>query len=159
MRIKQSICYPCFKPDNVSLGDLFEAAAKIGYAAIELWARGDDFEEVMALAKRSGLAVASMSGHKSLPDGLNKRFYPVGMKIEKGQADNIQTLILEKIADRPYISQKELAEDMGLDVSTINYHVNMMAGAGLILSEKKGRTKRYYVSPDIEGVEEVTEET
>ena len=40
---------------------------------MELWARGDDFEEVIATAKRHNLAVASMTGHASLPDGLNKR--------------------------------------------------------------------------------------
>jgi hydroxypyruvate isomerase len=48
-------------------------ATEIGYAAVELWGRGDDFEDVMALAKRYKLAVASMIGHTSLPDGLNKR--------------------------------------------------------------------------------------
>lgn len=73
MRIKQSICYPLFKPDDMPLEALFEKAADIGYAAIELWGRGDDFEKIMALARKYDLAVASMSGHASLPDGLNKR--------------------------------------------------------------------------------------
>jgi hydroxypyruvate isomerase len=57
----------------MSLELLFQTAAEMGYAAVELWQRGDDFEKVMALAKEYGLAVASMSGHASLPDGLNKR--------------------------------------------------------------------------------------
>ncbi len=73
MRIKQSICYPLFKPQDMGLEALFKTAAEIGYAAVELWGRGEDFEEIMALAKRHRLAVASMSGHASLPDGLNKR--------------------------------------------------------------------------------------
>jgi hydroxypyruvate isomerase len=73
MRIKQSICYPLFMPKDMALADLVATAAEIGYAAIELWARNDDFEEVVALAKEHNLAVASMSGHASLPDGLNKR--------------------------------------------------------------------------------------
>ncbi|MFN2129140.1 MAG: hydroxypyruvate isomerase family protein [Anaerolineae bacterium] len=73
MRIKQSICYPIFRPKDMSLDDLFRTAAEIGYAAVELWERGDDFEEVVETAKRHDLAVASMSGHASLPDGLNKR--------------------------------------------------------------------------------------
>jgi hydroxypyruvate isomerase len=73
MSIKQSICYPLFKPPEMSLELLFKTAKEIGYAAIELWAREDDFEEVMALAKKYDLAVASMTGHASLPDGLNKR--------------------------------------------------------------------------------------
>jgi len=57
----------------MSLDLLIEHAAKVGYAAIELWGRDAQFEEIMALAKRHNLAVASMSGHNSLPDGLNKR--------------------------------------------------------------------------------------
>jgi hydroxypyruvate isomerase len=73
MPIKQAICYPMFKPDTMSLEVLFEAAAEMGYAAVELWARGDDFEDVISLARRYNLAVASMIGHGSLPDGLNKR--------------------------------------------------------------------------------------
>ena len=73
MRIKQSICYPIFRPKDMSLDDLFRTAVEIGYAAVELWERGDDFEEVVETAKRHDLAVASMSGHASLPDGLNKR--------------------------------------------------------------------------------------
>jgi len=73
MRIKQSICYPIFRPKDMSLDDLFQTAAEIGYAAVELWGRGDDFGEVAETAKRHNLAIASMSGHASLPDGLNKR--------------------------------------------------------------------------------------
>jgi hydroxypyruvate isomerase len=57
----------------MALADLVATAAEIGYAAIELWTRNADFEDVMELAKRHKLAVASMSGHASLPDGLNKR--------------------------------------------------------------------------------------
>jgi hydroxypyruvate isomerase len=73
MRIKQSLCYPIFRPKEMSLDELFGTAAETGYAAVELWERGDDFEEVVALAHEHNLVVASMSGHASLPDGLNKR--------------------------------------------------------------------------------------
>jgi len=73
MRIKQSMCYPMFKPADMSLDDLFKIGAAIGYAAVELWTRGPDFEEVVETAHKYGLVVASMSGHDSLPDGLNKR--------------------------------------------------------------------------------------
>jgi len=73
MRIKQSLCYPIFKPKDMSLDELFQVGAEIGYAAVELWSRGDDFEEVVETAKRYNLVVASMCGHASLPDGLNKR--------------------------------------------------------------------------------------
>ena len=73
MPIRQSICYPLFMPKEMALAELVETAASIGYAAIELWGRPPEFEEIMTLAKTNRLAVASMSGHGSLPDGLNKR--------------------------------------------------------------------------------------
>ena len=47
MRIKQSMCYPIFKPKDMSLDELFKIGTEIGYAAVELWGRGDDFEEVV----------------------------------------------------------------------------------------------------------------
>ena len=73
MRIQQSACYPIFRPKDMSLDDLFKSVAEIGFAAVELWGRGSDFEEVVSLAHKHKLVVASMCGHDSLPDGLNKR--------------------------------------------------------------------------------------
>ncbi|MBL7199416.1 MAG: TIM barrel protein [Anaerolineae bacterium] len=73
MHMKQSLCYPIFRSKYVSLDELFGVASEIGYAAVELWDRGDDLEEVVGTAKAHGLVVASMTGHASLPDGLNKR--------------------------------------------------------------------------------------
>ena len=89
MRIKQSICYPIFRPKDMSLDDLFRTAAEIGYAAVELWERSDDFEEVVETAKRHDLAVASMSGHASLPDGLNKRSNHERIKAELRESIDI----------------------------------------------------------------------
>lgn len=73
MRIKQSICYPIYDLKGMSLDDLFAAAAEIGYAAAEMWSRGNDFEEVVELAKKHNLVLASMMGHNSQPFALNKR--------------------------------------------------------------------------------------
>ena len=72
MRVKQSLCYMLYRPEGMSLDEQFGLVAGIGYAAIELWGRGDDFLEVVETAHRHGLVVASMCGHASLPDGLNK---------------------------------------------------------------------------------------
>jgi len=74
MRIQQSVCYPVFGTlEEKTLDDLFKVAAGIGYVAVELWQRGDDFEQIVEMARRHNLVVASMVGHASLPDGLNKR--------------------------------------------------------------------------------------
>ena len=73
MRIKQSLCYPILQSTELSLDQLFEAVAEIGFCAIEMWAADEGFEQVVALARKHHLAVASMMGHGSLDDGLNKR--------------------------------------------------------------------------------------
>ena len=70
MRIKQSVVYPIIKPADMSMDKLCKESAKIGYAAIEMWGRGDDFEEVIATAKKYKLVVAGMCGHGA---GLNTR--------------------------------------------------------------------------------------
>jgi hydroxypyruvate isomerase len=52
----------------------------MGFAAIELWKPGDDFEEVIELAQAHDLAIATISGHDSLAVGLN----------DPGQHDRIE---------------------------------------------------------------------
>ena len=70
MRIRQSVCYPMFKPESMSLDTLFQAAARVGYEAMEFWHRDEHSDEAIALAKRYGLQVAVMCAHQSLTDGL-----------------------------------------------------------------------------------------
>jgi hydroxypyruvate isomerase len=67
MRIKQSLCYPMMnkQPDYEAL---FAAAAEIGFAAVELWRRNEDFTRMLAAARRNKLVVCSMVGHSG---GLN----------------------------------------------------------------------------------------
>ena len=72
MRIKQSVCYPILKPDDMSFDVLFRAIAEIGYPAVELWSREDNFGKVVDLADRYGLVIVSMAGHIPYFDGLNK---------------------------------------------------------------------------------------
>ena len=76
MRVKQSFCIPCYLNDKVNPGDLFREAKKIGFSAAEFWDReglkNPDYEETIDLAKKHGLEIASMCGHTSLSDGLNK---------------------------------------------------------------------------------------
>ena len=73
MRIKQSVCYPILKTAGVSFDALFKTLADIGLAAVEMWGRGPEFDEVIAAAKKHNLVVASMCGHGTLASGLNTR--------------------------------------------------------------------------------------
>ena len=73
MPVKQCLVLPIFyKPDLTTLDAFCATVAEIGYAGIELMRPGDELPEIVATAQRHGLAVASMVGHASLPDGLNK---------------------------------------------------------------------------------------
>jgi hydroxypyruvate isomerase len=72
--LKQSFCYPMYVSKDVPLALVIKRAAQIGYAAVELWGRENaPFDELCDLAAKYDIAVASMCGHNSLRDGLNKR--------------------------------------------------------------------------------------
>ncbi|OGV78936.1 MAG: xylose isomerase [Lentisphaerae bacterium RIFOXYB12_FULL_65_16] len=73
MRVKQSVCFPIFKLEKMTQDDLFRLSKEMGYVAVEMWFRPDNFEEIVGMAKKHGLVLASMCGHQSLTDGLNKR--------------------------------------------------------------------------------------
>ena len=96
-RIKQSFCYPCFvRGNDLSIEQLIEGAAHIGYAGIELWARADiPFDEIVDVAAKHSLVIPSMIGHDSLTDGLNK----------KENHDRIEQELIESI---------ELASNLGI---------------------------------------------
>jgi hydroxypyruvate isomerase len=72
-KIRQSFCYPLFQTKGASLLDTFKKAREIGYEATELWGRPPEFDELCAAIKQAGLKIASMAGHASLKDGLNKK--------------------------------------------------------------------------------------
>lgn len=72
-RIKQSFCYPLFEKPDMDLASLFREAAQIGYAAVEFWRRPENYAQVIEWAHAAGLVVASINGHGTLEDGLNKR--------------------------------------------------------------------------------------
>jgi hydroxypyruvate isomerase len=67
-RIKQSVCSWCFARGGVTMEQIIKEAAKIGYASVEM-----PGEHYWGLIKDEGMCIATIIGHKSLPDGLNKR--------------------------------------------------------------------------------------
>ena len=74
MPIKQSFCYPMYATDTYTAEDVFKRAADTGYDAVEFWARDQygDHRELFDSARNAGLVIASMIGHGSLDDGMNK---------------------------------------------------------------------------------------
>ncbi len=71
MTIKQSVSIPILPQDAMPLEQLLAEIAAIGFPAIEIWERGEDFAELCQIAANCGLELISMIGHKSLSDGLN----------------------------------------------------------------------------------------
>ena len=74
MPIRQSFCYPMYTAKDLTDEALFAGARAIGYEAMEIWARDmfPDFRTVLQAGRDAGLAIAGMSGHASLPDGMNR---------------------------------------------------------------------------------------
>ena len=67
-RIKQSLAWWCFERGDMTPEKLVRAAAEIGYAGVELVK-----EEHWQLVRDHGLALASVDGHRSIEQGLNRR--------------------------------------------------------------------------------------
>ena len=71
-RINQSYCLGLFQKDGITLDELIRRSKEVGYAAVEIWQRDRaPFEELVETTQKHGMPIASMSGHQSLPDGLN----------------------------------------------------------------------------------------
>ncbi|MBZ0299504.1 MAG: TIM barrel protein [Anaerolineae bacterium] len=66
--LKQSAAWWCFVPAVMTPEAFVQAAADIGYNAVELVP-----QEYWPLVKEHGLSIASVGGHGPLTDGLNKR--------------------------------------------------------------------------------------
>ncbi len=66
--IKQSLAWWCFARGEMTPERLMRAAAEIGYAALELVD-----QQYWPLTKEHGLKIASIVGHQSIEQGLNRR--------------------------------------------------------------------------------------
>ncbi len=66
--INQSIVFGCFTRGGAPPELVIREAAKIGYKSVEMLS-----QEYWDFVRENGMRVAIIVGHKSLPDGLNKR--------------------------------------------------------------------------------------
>jgi len=67
-RLKQSLAWWCFVPGAMTPEALLRTAAEIGYGAVELVP-----PEHWQLVREHGLRIASIAGHASIAEGLNRR--------------------------------------------------------------------------------------
>lgn len=67
-QFQQSVSWWCFSPKLMTPEALLQTASQIGYTAVELVE-----PEFWPLVRDAGLKIASMRGHESISDGLNRR--------------------------------------------------------------------------------------
>ena len=85
---------------------------------------------------------------KSKRFGLYRRFYPMHMRIpEDGffAPNEIQKTIIDLIGAQPGITQKEIAQRLGLTPPTVNYHVGILAEHKQIRVDRAGRKTHCFV--------------
>jgi hydroxypyruvate isomerase len=71
-KLNQSFCLPLYLKGETSVDELAGKAKEIGFKAVEVWQRAEaPFEELVEATQKHGLVISQMSGHYSLPDGLN----------------------------------------------------------------------------------------
>ncbi len=114
--VRQSLVLPPFHLQGAKNLDLIETAATVGYEAIEVWGREDDFDSIVESAHAKGMVVASMVGHWTHEEGLND---PANhSRIEDELIESIDLAAKFKIPGiiclsgnrRPGVSDQEAAE-------------------------------------------------
>ncbi len=83
---------------------------------------------------------------KSRRDGMYKRFYAFGMTLTTHviTLSPIQRQILDLITVAPGISQKEVAEELGISAPAVVYHMGVLHANRLVRREKNGVKVRYF---------------
>jgi predicted transcriptional regulator len=83
--------------------------------------------------------------------GTRRCFFPADMRIPEQETalKAGQRLIIEKILEQPGISQKEIADSLGVSPATVSYHVKGLLELGVVDSERYGMRLRYYINPNM----------
>jgi len=110
-RIKQSVCYWCFAKD-LTPEQMIKEAAKIGYASVEMPPK-----ESWNMVRDAGMKIATIIGHSSLGDGLNKRSNHD--RIEEELLKNIDTAVEYEIPGLICFSgnREGLPDDEGIEIT------------------------------------------
>ncbi|HEV8595313.1 MAG TPA: winged helix-turn-helix transcriptional regulator, partial [Thermoplasmata archaeon] len=80
---------------------------------------------------------------KSKRFGLYRRFYPMNFRVpadDAFQPNDIQGTIIQVIRDTPGITQKEIADRLGITPPTVNYHIGVLSDRNLVRVERRGRS-------------------
>jgi predicted transcriptional regulator len=83
--------------------------------------------------------------------GTNRCFFPAEMRIppQGSTLKASQRLIIERIVEEPGISQKDIADSLGVSSSTVNYHITGLLKLGVVETERKGMRLKYYINREM----------
>lgn len=82
-------------------------------------------------------------------DKFYSRFYPKGMKItplDAAQLNKIQKIIVNKIRERPGLTQNEIITILGASQQVVSYNLTKLARDNVLKIVKEGREKRYFIN-------------
>jgi predicted transcriptional regulator len=114
---------------------------------------GDHFRSIQ---RSVDLEVGTLSHHINVlekeqliiseQDGINRLFYPAGMKghDDKVRLSRVQENILKSIRTTPGRTQSEIAKELGVSRKIIFYHVRFLRDSGMVNEDQVGRSPRYY---------------
>ena len=85
---------------------------------------------------------------RSVRDGRLKRFYLAGTQIPENlrmTPEEMREAVVELVARRPGISQKEVIDELGIDRDTVGYHLRELVAQGRLEDSKQGKYTVYRV--------------
>lgn len=82
---------------------------------------------------------------KGVRDGFRTRFYVRGPKIiMESYLTRTQIQLVEAISANPGLTQKELAQLLGLPRESVSYHTKQLAAKGRLAIKQEGKWRRYW---------------
>jgi predicted transcriptional regulator len=124
-------------------GDYFSSIGK----ALNI--SGGNLAYHLRVLEREGKLVSRM-------DGIYKRFYPRGARIEysaENELSSVQKSIYDAIEETPGIIQREIASLLGVTSATVSYHLGKLVSRGMVMARRKGMAMRYFIpTKKVEGV-------
>jgi DNA-binding MarR family transcriptional regulator len=87
---------------------------------------------------------------RSRRDGLYRRFYPAGYKIDENNLNisPIQRSILDLIDERPGLSQKDISRELDVSSSTVNYNIKSLKSRHMLKVVRDGKMTRVFREKD-----------
>ncbi len=83
---------------------------------------------------------------KSVRDGVYRRYYLTGTKVNPNVLSNVRAKIISVISLNPGISQSKIATSIGESRRLVNYHIKVLAKDDVVELVKQGRSSQCYLN-------------